>query len=409
MAKSQLTTIGGIIVILIVVGILTGTIPLGASKYDVDGDGKVNQRDIQYCLKNPMESRCDFDNDGFIFDSDDRKALANAMIDPTALGAGESCSADALSKIDKNGDCHIDDFDNLLAIDMWSTGEINDFCNLYIIDIWSKGIPLPNCVQTQVTMCSDTDDGKNIWVRGTMTVTGDSSWVGSHTDFCSGNKVYEFYCQNNDGTGFGIDCAIENMNCVDGACVDTQPVTTTPTTVATTVPTTTPTTTTPTTTTPTTTTPTTTVINCDYKDGWVDVETICSSSTYKQVNQEYRDYTSSIGCVDYSVTNTRGVSTYCPNGCSDGACLGETTSTVSTTSISTSTSTLTTSTIPAGCPIILPGALCPDADGPEDLCPVADDALGCPEVRCDLCEQPSFIVKIWNDIVAWFNSLFGGE
>ena len=95
---------------------------------------------------------------------------------------------------------------------------------------------------------------------------------------------------------------------------------------------------------PTTSTTTTTTMplpNCDYRDGWVTLESwsCCYAFEFKQyvttcVSVEYRDYSPSLDCDVYVVTDTTNglrsqfyeayeddVGIYCSFGCQDGVCV----------------------------------------------------------------------------------------
>ena len=85
-------------------------------------------------------------------------------------------------------------------------------------------IHLTNGTAPPATTCSDTDSGSyptlNYYLQGTMTATG----ISPRQDYCSGNTVYEFYCDSpttyHSLTPTAHDCASEGKICSSGACVN---------------------------------------------------------------------------------------------------------------------------------------------------------------------------------------------
>jgi len=81
------------------------------------------------------------------------------------------------------------------------------------------------CLPTHTSTCTDSDEGKNPYVKGTVTYNGQT-----HTDFChmiihsgipSTTKVYEFYCENGIMKEGPITCPT-GTSCQNGACVPNQ-------------------------------------------------------------------------------------------------------------------------------------------------------------------------------------------
>jgi surface protein len=72
-----------------------------------------------------------------------------------------------------------------------------------------------------VTSCNDTDRATyptiNYTLRGTMSATG----ITNRTDYCNGNNVLEYYCDNSTSyhpVPVQYDCTTIGMNCVNGSC-----------------------------------------------------------------------------------------------------------------------------------------------------------------------------------------------
>jgi hypothetical protein len=73
-----------------------------------------------------------------------------------------------------------------------------------------------------LTFCNDTDKATyptiNYTLRGTMSATN----ITNRTDYCNGNNVLEYYCDNSTSyhpVPVQYDCTAIGMNCVNGSCV----------------------------------------------------------------------------------------------------------------------------------------------------------------------------------------------
>lgn len=79
------------------------------------------------------------------------------------------------------------------------------------------------CVEDEIASvsCVETDDGYNIYEKGTSREYDESGLVKTETDFCvSDNNVKEYYCSESDRVLRGIMAACgTGYSCVDGACV----------------------------------------------------------------------------------------------------------------------------------------------------------------------------------------------
>jgi hypothetical protein len=70
--------------------------------------------------------------------------------------------------------------------------------------------------------CSEDDGGKNFDKRGTVTVTYSSGTrPKTYTDFCSGSKLVEYYCNGKNVYGANPTC---DYGCVNGACNPKPPI-----------------------------------------------------------------------------------------------------------------------------------------------------------------------------------------
>ncbi len=66
------------------------------------------------------------------------------------------------------------------------------------------------------TGCFDSDDGRNLYVKGVLTVR---DVEGEANDFCSNDlSVIEFFCKGEEPTYALMGCG-QGRRCVDGACV----------------------------------------------------------------------------------------------------------------------------------------------------------------------------------------------
>ena len=90
---------------------------------------------------------------------------------------------------------------------------------------WVKYLQIPVYLKQIATACTDSDGGKNPYVKGTVTYNGQT-----HTDFCpmiipsgipSTTEVYEFYCENGIMKEGPITCPT-GTSCQNGACVPNQ-------------------------------------------------------------------------------------------------------------------------------------------------------------------------------------------
>jgi len=68
--------------------------------------------------------------------------------------------------------------------------------------------------------CTDTDGGKNYYVKGSFSYRGDNgAFIGPVSDSCVGNEVAEWYCEDGSYNQERFFC--EN-GCIDGACLSTK-------------------------------------------------------------------------------------------------------------------------------------------------------------------------------------------
>ncbi len=65
--------------------------------------------------------------------------------------------------------------------------------------------------------CSDSDSGKTYSVKGNVKYCNDKAECSSKEDSCSGKKLIEWYCQNNERHSEEHEC---ESDCDEGACVN---------------------------------------------------------------------------------------------------------------------------------------------------------------------------------------------
>ena len=73
------------------------------------------------------------------------------------------------------------------------------------------------CIEPATTTCIDTD-GTNIYSRGTVTLSYSGGGQSTYTDWCQGNLLTEYYCQNNYKSEILQNCPTD-YTCSNGACV----------------------------------------------------------------------------------------------------------------------------------------------------------------------------------------------
>jgi len=79
-------------------------------------------------------------------------------------------------------------------------------------------IVLPNVTTTKMPdSCNDTDGGLNYYVQGTVSGYYLNKPF-SHTDFCTGDVLTEYYCLTYYGK-MEYNCVYAGKKCVNGACV----------------------------------------------------------------------------------------------------------------------------------------------------------------------------------------------
>ncbi len=94
--------------------------------------------------------------------------------------------------------------------------------------------PEPTYTQPPVTIpteqdCTESDNGKNYYVKGSSTIPIGSNVITNYTDFCFlntsirdkeifTNTLNEYYCENNILKSEEYDCSSENKICKDGKC-----------------------------------------------------------------------------------------------------------------------------------------------------------------------------------------------
>src|SRR3989338_1788113 len=81
------------------------------------------------------------------------------------------------------------------------------------------------CVNATSTTCTDTDGGKNFFVKGTVDYYKDGVLQYTITDNCHNPPyedvmVVENYCLEDGGTGAQTELCPNDYSCVDGACVN---------------------------------------------------------------------------------------------------------------------------------------------------------------------------------------------
>jgi hypothetical protein len=74
----------------------------------------------------------------------------------------------------------------------------------------SGGTPLGIIPSLFKPKCTDTDNGKDYYTKGTCT-----DEVGGYIDMCIGNYLQEYYCSNNICETESFQCA----SCVEGTCI----------------------------------------------------------------------------------------------------------------------------------------------------------------------------------------------
>ena len=66
------------------------------------------------------------------------------------------------------------------------------------------------------TSCTDTDGGKDYFVKGTTTGLSGNNIISTNTDYCSGDNLVEWFCSGKYRTNTNYTCP---LGCSDGACI----------------------------------------------------------------------------------------------------------------------------------------------------------------------------------------------
>ena len=70
--------------------------------------------------------------------------------------------------------------------------------------------------QTIKQSCADSDGGKNIDVKGIITVVDENGDDNTHADSCVAGLLIEYYCEDNKPLNQNFRCS---GKCLNGACV----------------------------------------------------------------------------------------------------------------------------------------------------------------------------------------------
>jgi len=147
---------------------------------DVDGNGYVEANDADYLFQHIGE-----------------------------MAAAEVARAD----VNSNG---ADDFNDAQLISQYVQGNITTF------PACSAPSPSPSPTPSQAYTCNDSDGGLNYFLAGTVSYTAPSVAT-SVPDSCSGNTLYEYYCDDSYLSVTTVHCICSSGACtgslgVDGAC-----------------------------------------------------------------------------------------------------------------------------------------------------------------------------------------------
>ena len=73
------------------------------------------------------------------------------------------------------------------------------------------------CLSNVYFRCYDSDNGKNLTMQGTANETFRDALIGEATDYCSGTRILEYYCNGNRLYNVTSSCPT-NTTCLNGAC-----------------------------------------------------------------------------------------------------------------------------------------------------------------------------------------------